>query len=66
VRSICPDCIATKRFLATSSAGGPATLVDDVLGARQSAPIRPSDGSLLVVPQVTVGRFTSVGLAAEF
>jgi hypothetical protein len=41
-------------------------LVDDVLSARQLVPVRPSDGSLLVVPQVTVGRFTSVGLAAEF
>jgi hypothetical protein len=41
-------------------------LVEDVLSAREPAPVRPYSGQLVVVPRVTVGRFTSVGLAAEF
>jgi hypothetical protein len=55
--------VVTGTLLGAAMLG--TVFVDDVLSAREPASVRPSSGQPVVVPRVTVGRFTSVGLAAE-
>jgi hypothetical protein len=59
----CVD-VVTGTLLGAAVLG--TVFVDDVLSAREPVPAAGSRGQLLIVPRVTVGRFTSVGLAAEF
>jgi hypothetical protein len=60
----CNDAAIPLTLVGVSMVG--TALVDDLLGARENVPAQRSRGWLRMAPQVSLGRSTSIGIAAEF